>query len=204
VFAQSDGIFQFFDNSLFNTNGYRVVGGVGSADQESLYRGEVYGGYQAQHQLNQNVNGFGVFGQSVIGSGIPADINSPVFGGRLSYYPTRYWTFIASVDETLGMSSFLSPSVPAGTPSLVTTAMLQTTYAIARDWSIGARFGYTRGQFFGISDLQNGWLAGASFNYEIWRNLILTLDYQYTTVRSNVAFSEFTQNAYTAGLTYKY
>jgi opacity protein-like surface antigen len=50
----------------------------------------------------------------------------------------------------------------------------------------------------------NGWLFGASFNYEIWRNLLLTLDYQYTTVRSDAMFGDFTRNQYTAGLTYKY
>ena len=52
--------------------------------------------------------------------------------------------------------------------------------------------------------LQNGWLAGASFNYEIWRNLMLTLDYQYTTVRSNVTFVNFMTNMGTAGVTYRY
>ena len=86
----------------------------------------------------------------------------------------------------------------------MTTAILQTTYGIARDWSVGARGGYTRAQFFGISDLQNGWLAGGSFNYQIWRNLFLTLDYQYTNVRSNVAFGNFITNMGTAGVTYKY
>ena len=56
-----------------------------------------------------------------------------------------------------------------------------------------------------LSGLDNhGWLAGASFNYEIWRNLMLTLDYQYTTVQSDAAFSDFTRNRYTAGLTYRY
>ena len=43
----------------------------------------------------------------------------------------------------------------------------------------------------GSTGLDNGWMAGASFNYEIWRNLLLTLDYQYSTVHSNVAFSRF-------------
>jgi hypothetical protein len=47
-------------------------------------------------------------------------------------------------------------------------------------------------------------MAGASFNYEIWRNLILTLDYQYSTLNSNVPFNDFTKNVYSAGLTYRY
>jgi hypothetical protein len=201
VFAEGDGIFQRFQNSVFDTNGFRVIGGVGSDDPNSLFRGEVYGGYAAQQEVNANGATFGL----PPGLGIPPEnINSPVFGGRVYYYPTPYWTLVAQLDETLGVSTFLSPSVPAGAPSLVTTAILQTTYSISRDWSAGARGGYTRAQFYGISELQNGWLAGASINYAIWRNLLLTLDYQYTTVHSDVAFGDFVANQFTAGVTYKY
>ena len=144
LFAEGDGIFQRFNNSLFDTNGYRVIGGMGWDDPKSLFRGEIYGGYQAQFQ--ENANGVSI----PPGLGIPSTTTtSPVFGGRISYYPTPYWTLIAQVDETLGVSTFLSPTIPAGAPSLVTTALLQTTYGIARDWSVGVRGGYTRAQFFG-------------------------------------------------------
>jgi Putative beta-barrel porin 2 len=199
LFGEGDGIFQRFNNSLFDTNGYRAIGGMGWDDPKSLLRGEIYGGFQAQFQENLN--------NVVIppGLGIPPTTNtSPVFGGRISYFPTPYWTFVAQADQSLGVSTFLSPSVPAGVPSLVTTAILQTTYGLAREWSVGVRGGYTRAQFFGIPDVQNGWLAGASFNYEIWRNLLLTLDYQYTNVRANVAFQSFMTNMASAGITYRY
>ena len=194
VFAEADGIWQRFTNSIFDTNGYRVIGGIGTDDRSSLFRGEIYGGYWAQNLDNQDV----------LPSGIAGNTNTPVFGGRLSYYPTRYWTFIASVDQTLGLSTFLTPTIPQGTSSVVTTALLQTTYGISRAWSVGARFGYTRADWIGIDRLDNGWLAGSSFNYEIWRNLSLTLDYQYQTLKSNLAFENFTRNIYTAGVTYKY
>ena len=104
----------------------------------------------------------------------------------------------------MGVATFISPTVPAGAPALTTTALLQTTYGIARDWSVGARGGYVRAQYFDISLVQNGWLVGGSFNYEIWRNLMLTLDYQYTVGRSEAAFSDFTRDTVTAGLTYRY
>jgi hypothetical protein len=199
LYAEGDGIFQRFNNSLFNTNGYRISGGMGWDDPKSLFRGEIYGGYQAQFQ--ENAQGLSI----PAGSGVPSiTTTSPVFGGRISYYPTPYWTLIAQVDETLGVSTFIAPTIPAGVPSLVTTAILQTTYGIARDWSVGVRGGFTRAQFFGISDVQNGWLAGASFNYEIWRNLLLTLDYQYTTMTSNVTGLNFVTNMSSAGLTYRY
>jgi Putative beta-barrel porin 2 len=204
VFAEGDGIFQRFNNSVFDTNGYRVIGGLGEDDSQSLFRGEVYGGYQAQQQSANN----NVFGTPsiplVFANGIPTDISSGVFGGRLSYYPTPYWTWIASVDQTLGVQTQLAPGIPQGTPSKVTTAVLQTTYAIGHDWSVGARGGYTQGWFFGLAPENQGWLVGATFNYAIWRNLLLTLDYQYTIEHSSALLSSFAQNQYTAGLTYKY
>jgi hypothetical protein len=210
VFAESSGIFQRFNNSSFDTNGYRVIGGVGGADPGSLIRGEIYGGYQAQELVNGSgivldANGIPITVNSVgIPSTIPRDTSSDILGGRLYYYPTRYWTVIAAFDETLTVSTTVSPTTPAGIPLLATNAILQTNYNLSQWWWVGARMGYTRSQFFGFDRLDTGWMAGASFNYEIWRNLLLTLDYQYSSVHSNAVFSDFTRNVYTAGLTYKY
>jgi hypothetical protein len=204
VFAEGDGIFQRFNNSVFDTDGYRVTGGLGTDDPKSFFTGQIYGGYQTQHQLaNDNIFGTPSI-PLVLPNGIPTDVNSGVFGGRLAYYPTRYWTLIASVDTTLGITTTLTPNVPEGLPSRVTTAILQANYAIAHDWWVGARAGYTQGYFFGFAPQINGWLAGASFNYAIWRNLLLTLDYQFTTEHSDGTFTSFTQNTFTAGLTYRY
>ena len=124
AFTEVDGIWQRFNNSIFDTNGYRVLGGIGTNDKNSLIRGEVYGGYQSQHQQQQALPGFSF--------GIPQDANSPVFGGRLYYYPTQYWTVIASVDKVLGISTIIAPGIPQGTPNLQTTALLQTTYGISQ------------------------------------------------------------------------
>ena len=225
VFAEGSGIFQRFNNSLFDTNGYRVVGGVGTKDEQSLFRGEVYGGYQAQELVHNDLNTFTTVNGvpvvdangvpvnvvsvngvpvNVVGSGIPNNVNSGIFGGRLYYYPTRYWTVVGAVDQTLGISTVLSPTIPAGTPTLSTNAILQTNYALSQWWSIGGRVGYSQGRYYGIDRLDNGYMAGASFNYDIWRNLRLTLDYQWSTVHSDAVFSDFTRNVYTAGLTYRY
>ena len=216
VFADGSGIFQRFNNGLFDTNGYRVTGGIGSDDPRSLLTGEIYGGYQAQHGFNDQVLspqglatlGIPVLSPSALGipvtSGIPQNTDSPVFGGRIYYFPTRRWTLVAQVDEVLGIATILDPTVPAGTPTRTITALLQTNYAISQVLSVGARLGYTRGSFIGIDRLDNGYMAGASLNYEIWRNLKATLDYQYSTVYSTAAMSDFTRNLYTAGVTYKY
>jgi len=86
----------------------------------------------------------------------------------------------------------------------VTTAILQTNYALSRDWWLGLRVGYTQGWFFNFAPENQGWLAGASFNYAISRNLFLTLDYQYTQEHSVAPNTTFTQSQITAGLTYRY
>jgi hypothetical protein len=194
VFVEGDGIWQRFTNSLFNTNGYRVTGGLGTDDPGSLIRGEVYGGYQFQHQESQIVPT----------PNISQDAQSSVFGGRMLYFPTQYWTWVATVDQVLGMSAQLTPNIPQGVPTQVTTGILETTYGISQQWSIGARVGYTRANYLDLGRVDNGYMAGASFNYEIWRNLLLTLDYQYSTLNSNTAFNQFSRNTVTAGLTYKY
>ena len=194
VYGDVAGIWQGFTNSAFNTNGYRVTGGLGTDDPNSLVRGEVYGGYQFQHQESQTVPV----------PNISPDAQSSVFGGRMYYFPTEYWTWVASVDEVLGMSATLAPNIPQGVPTLVTTAILQTTYGLSQQWSLGARVGYTRANYFDIGRTDTGWMAGASFNYEIWRNLLLTLDYQYSTLNSTVAFNQFSRNVVSAGVTYRY
>jgi len=203
VFAEGDGIFQRFANSAFNTDGYRAMGGLGTKDPNSLIRGEIYGGYQAQQQLTEAEFGTPSI-PLLLPSGIPTSVSSGVFGGRLYYYPTQYWTFVGSVDQTLGISTQLSPGVPEGLPSKVTTALVQTTYALAHNLWVGARGGYTQGYYFGLFPENDGFLAGASFNYEIWRNLLMTLDYQYTTLKSDVSVANFRQNTVTAGFTYRY
>jgi hypothetical protein len=191
-FVEATGIWQRFNNSVFDTNGYRVLGGIGTDDPNSLYRGEVYGGWQFQER------------QKLTGPSVSQDDGSPVAGLRVYYYPTEYWTWVASVDQVLGMSTFLTPDVPQGVPVVTTTAIVQTTYGLSQQWSLGARLGYTRADYSQIDRLDNGWMAGASLNYEIWRNLLLTLDYQHAEVASNTDLNDFSRDVYSAGLTYRY
>jgi Putative beta-barrel porin 2 len=214
IFADGGGIFQRFQNSLFNTDGYRVTGGIGADDPKSLLTGQIYGGYQEQREFNNQLLTFpgggvpgGIPGPIPgvgVASGIPENTGSSVFGGRLYYFPTRQWTLAAQVDEVLGIATILEPTVPAGTPSRTISSLMQSNYSLWRELTVGVRAGYTRTTFIGIDRTDNGYMAGASLNYEIWRNLRATLDYQYMTGRSTAPMSDFTRNVYTAGITYRY
>ena len=185
VFSDPQVDWQRYSDTTRNSNGYRVTAGLGT-NAPGLWQGEVYGGYQAE---KNNVVG-------TYGGGI--------FGVRIGYSPTRMWDLKASLDETLGASSIASGGA-SGIATRVTTALFTAGYnGLPRGWGASARFGYVRTDFVNFSRNDNGWLAGANVTYEVWRNLGLTLDYQYKSVDSNVAGVNFDQHVVSLGASYKY
>jgi len=176
---------QRYTDSTRDSQGYRITGGLGTS-APGLWRGEIFGGYQA----NKN---------DIVGT-----YGSPVFGLRVGYSPTRMWDFSASLDESLGASTIATGGT-TGVASRVTTALMNVGYrGLPQGWMTGARFGYVRTDFVDISRKDNGWLAGAYVNYEIWRNFGITLDYQYKSVDSNFAGQSFNQHMVSLGASYKY
>ncbi len=78
-----------------SSTAYRVIGGIGTR-QFGLFRASAYFGYQGSDT-----------------SGSPS-AGGNVFGGALTYYPTRLWTISANIDETINIASALaSPSTQA-------------------------------------------------------------------------------------------
>ena len=177
-----------YTTGALNSSGYRTVGGLGS-DQIGLFRGEIYGGYQAERYDAAAFD----------------NVSSAVYGGRLYYYPSRALTLTAAVDRSLGVSqATTSPVAPFGTATRVTTALLAANYAFAPEWSANARFGYIRSEYVGSTQLDNAWAAGATIAYSVWQNFGLTLDYQFMQKHSNALSQNFTRNVITLGASYKY
>jgi hypothetical protein len=114
------------------------------------------------------------------------------------------WDLRASLDETLGASTIAAGGV-AGVASRITTALLNVGYhGLPRGWETNGRFGFVRTTFVNNPREDNGWLAGANVSYEVWRNLGVTLDYQFKSVASNTAGQSFNQQVVSLGATYKY
>jgi hypothetical protein len=177
---------QFADGS-FNSNGQRIVGGLGT-DRISLFRGEIFAGYQRQEYEN---NAFGT-------------VSNFAFGGRLSWYPLRELTATLSVDRTIADSTLFTPGNPTGSPVEDTGVLLRTNYRLTDIWSLSARLGY---DFIGYTQTprrDNQWVAGLTASYFVWRDLALTFDYQYITLDSNFDANDFVRNIYTVGGTYKF
>jgi hypothetical protein len=205
IFAEGGADLRRYRSFLLDTNGYHAIAGVGS-DRISLFRGEVYAGYQEQF----SARGFGN-----LRSGAPA------FGARLYYYPLQYLTVSISADQTLG--AVATPSLNATTSDILPTfaAAVRTTqvrgqvdYAFSPYWTASGRGGYGRSDYGGSGRVEDVIVAGAGVSYTFWRNVAVTVDYQFTKTHSHQpttpsvfflpGFTGYTQNILSAGLTYRY
>ena len=173
--------------TIYNSQGYRVVAGLGT-DRFSLFKGEIYAGYQ------QQLYDYKAFGAP----------SSPVYGGKISWFPTRAWTISASLDESYQDSGLLISGNPTGSAAYVTAATTSVLYAMSRQWTASLTGGYANVVYVSGGRHDHRWSAGPTVNYEIWRNLFATLNYSLVKVESNAEGGSFTRNQFSLGATYKY
>lgn len=185
VFSDAAYNWQRYSDSTRDSQGYRFTGGVGTGGP-GIWQGEVYGGYQAEKN-------------DVVGT-----YDSGVFGIRLGYSPTPMWVLHATLDETLGASS-IAVGGTTGVATRVTSALGSVAYnGLPRGWGVTGRAGYVRTDFVNDVRKDDAWLAGVNVTYELWRNLGLTLDYQYKNNHSNAVGQSFDQQVVSLGATYRY
>ena len=187
AFVEPSGNWQRYRaGGYFDSSGYRIVGGLGT-DRISLFRGEVYGGYQEQN-----------FDTPGIGS-----VSGGIFGGKLFYYPTRDITAQFQLNETIGTSA--TSTISAGTGVTKTTAAAaRVNYELSRAWNAGLTGGYSHVIYIGGARRDDNYSLGAYTSYYFTRNLGISLDYNYNQLRSNVSGVGYNRNVIFAGATYKY
>jgi hypothetical protein len=199
LYAYSNGVYSMRRNSNLvdpNSDVYRVDGGVGTR-QFGLFRGSAYFGYQ---------------GSNSDGSGSAGGL---IYGGKVSYYPSLAWTITAALDETINHApgnaistqalSVNSPEqIPLSSSTRITTPSLQTQYQIAPQWTVNGNFSYTQIYYYGSPRLDNAWQADAQLNYEIWRNMTLGWEYEYTDIISNVPGSSAQRNYLMMSANYRF
>jgi hypothetical protein len=200
-YVYSNGSFSVrSDNASLPTNSdaYEVVGGIGTR-QFFLFRASAYFGHQ---------------GSDVEGSGTAG---GAVYGATVNYYPTPVWAIIAKFDQTDNISSQTVAStqaitLPTNTPvqiatsssTLISTPSLQTTYQISPQLIFSGNFSYSRIEYIGSPELTNAWLANLQISYEMWRNMTLTGEYQFTDVASNVAGGSARRNLLMLSANYRF
>jgi hypothetical protein len=160
-----------------NSQAYLVKGGIGTR-QFGLFRASAYTGYQGSDGDTSGTAG------------------GAMYGASLSYYPSLDWTMTAALDDTINKApaggfsnqalSVASPEqIALSSSTNVTHASLQTQYQIGPQWTAIGNFNYTHIDYYGSSRIDNAWQADAQLNYEIWRNLTLAWEYEYTDILSN-------------------
>ena len=176
-----------YSSSALRSHGYRAVAGLGS-DRMSLFRGEVYGGYQRQ----------------IYNSGLPGAASSPVLGAKLYWYPTRALTLSAALDETFTDSSNPAPNNPRGAPARDVSLKVDATYQLHRRWWATAEFRADRAGYIGATRVDTTWIGSARLDYQLRRNVDLTLGYSYVRVDSNVAGDSYVEDLASLGALYKF
>lgn len=90
---------------------------------------------------------------------------------------------------------------------------LQVDYALSQLWSAYVQGGYGQTRYSAVSNLTNTqvWSAGAGLRYDLWRNMALTVEYQFNRSSSKYrqaalfnSAASFNQNVVSLGLTYHY
>jgi Putative beta-barrel porin 2 len=185
------------------TTSYRILGGLGTR-QFGLWRGSLYFGHQGSQ-------GGDITGQNNFSAG------GDIYGGTISYHPISWLTFTGMIDRTINISSQQSattlaltlPSiaavqVPLTASSRITSASLQTTYDITRQWSAAVQLGYVQIEYVGSPRLDNSWTLDANLRYDIWRNMSLSWEYRYRSIISNAPLTSATSNYVMMGSLYKF
>ncbi len=198
-----------YNVGVYNTSGFRSVGGLGydrgGGSGESLWKGEIYAGYQQQYYHDTR----------------SGSTSMPVFGGRLSWRPNPAWAAFVSLDRFY-QDFYVPPGTgnQLGSPFRVLSGQLGLSHAFSRTLSASLSQGYFRYAYITGNNTPNTMLSTtATVNYELQRNLSLTFQYQFWTnmtgynnsstslaslYSTNSYNGTWTRNQVTLGLTYKY
>ncbi len=187
AFGEASGNARDYTNSNYASKGYRAIAGLGS-DRISLFRGEIYAGFQQQFYQNYTLG----------------TASSPVLGGQVYWYPTRWITLRAAVDQTFTDSNLPTVGNPGGYPSKVTAARLSAVFKPSKDFTATWRGSYEHATYLSTTRRDDGWRTGVEAAYQITSNVELLGAYEFSKVFSTDPFGGYTRNSVSLGMKYRY
>jgi hypothetical protein len=200
LYAFGDGIQSFTNPEVgLPSNSFRARGGIGS-DRIGLFQGFVYYGQQGTE-----VNGGGTAG-------------GDIYGGAVSYFPRSDWNMSFGVDRLRNISEITAGSpqslggvqfIPVGvspTQSLqITTLTFKSNYTFTPQTSAYLVASYSMADQINGPPLETiSWFTDFGVQHQLWQNLSLTLDYQYTSFGSPRPQTSFTRNLVSVGALYNF
>jgi uncharacterized protein (PEP-CTERM system associated) len=94
--------------------------------------------------------------------------------------------------------------IPESAGTSITASTLQSSYRLSPQWATSARVAYTRVNYIDSIRTDNAFVADAYVSYDIWRNMTLSWEYQYSSVSSNVPFVSASRNLLSMSALYKF
>jgi hypothetical protein len=164
-----------YQESNLDSQGYRVVGGIGSG-LISLFTGEMYAGYLKQKFENPTIG----------------DQTSPVIGGKLSWFPTRFLTFTFTADENFGTTDSNALAFTPGTPTKITTVKASGNWDFSYWYALTAGVSDQRQNFLDSSRVDNFLAVNAGVIFKLRPGFGVQLGYTHQHLYSNfpgVAYS---------------
>jgi Putative beta-barrel porin 2 len=187
---------QYNDSSL-DSQGYRAVLGLGS-DRIGLFQGEIYGGWAVQKFVNP------LFGE----------LSIPVYGGRVSWYPTPFVTVTARADVSFGTTDFaVAGFTPSSTGTIVgsnaaftpnstdkvTTVGLNATWDFSRLFAFSATVQNQQLDYLGSFRKDDIVSGSVGVTYKIWEKFGVQFTYTRQQLFSNDPNAPYSQNYYSVG-----
>jgi Putative beta-barrel porin 2 len=176
-----------FQGSNLNSNGYRVVGGLGTA-RIGLFNGEIYGGTLTEYFSDPST----------------PTLSRPIYGGRISWFPTRFVTVTGSFDQSLGTSDFSPTLFQNGSATIVDTARLVASWAMLRDVTLEGNVQFQHYKYLGSNRLDDLTVFGVKSTYMFAERLGITLEYRYAILDSNTPGVAYNRNFVGLGATSRF
>jgi hypothetical protein len=182
VFVEWSGNQRNFDVGAFDSQGYRVVGGVLlEPGPGARVKGEVYAGY-----MNQNYTGIGF-----------QEVSTYTYGGALAWLIAPRWTAVAT-----GSRVALESGLNNGVSVVESTAGARLDYQLMPNLIVGAGASYLQDDYLSASRSDWSWSPLASIKYLVTPNLTLGFDYRNVSFDSNgLGVLNYYRNVYLLSLT---
>jgi hypothetical protein len=158
------------------------VGGLGTA-RISLFNGEIYAGALTEYFSDP----------------LTPTLTRPVYGGRISWYPTRFLTVTGSFDQTLGTSDFSRTVFTPGSATIVDRSKLLASWGILRDLTLEGNVQFQHYRYLSSPRLDDFTSVGFKTTYMWTQGLGITLDYSYGILTSNTPGVAYNRNFVSLG-----
>ena len=158
VFAEWSGNQRNFEVGAFDSDGYRVVGGLLLEPGPGAHiKGEIYAGY-----MNQNYTG-ATF----------QTVSTYTYGGALAWLVAPRWTAVLE-----GNRVALESGLNNGVSVIESTAGARMDYQLLPNLVVGAGVSYLADQYLSAGRTDSSWSPLASIKYFVSPNVTLGFDYR--------------------------